>query len=59
MPSNQLLRPNPIPTKVMMNLLGFNVGHGRPPMDTVPEDLVEKAQSIVSATIVGSQMGFA
>ena len=43
----------------MMNLLGFNVGHGRPPMDTVPEDLVEKAQSIVSATIVGSQMGFA
>ena len=51
--------PNPIPTKVMMNLLGFNVGNGRPPMDTVPEGLVEKAQSIVSATIVGSQMGSA
>ena len=50
--------PNPIPTKVMMNLLGFNVGHGRAPMDTVPEGLIEKAQSIVSATIVGSQMGF-
>ena len=50
--------PNPIPTKVMMTLLGFNVGHGRAPMDTVPEGLIEKAQSIASSTIVGSQMGF-
>ena len=50
--------PNPIPTKVMMNLLGFSVGQGRPPMDTVPAGLKEKAQSVISATLVGSEMGF-
>ena len=41
MPSNQLLRHQPYPHKVMMNLLGFNVGM-EAPMDTVPEGLVEK-----------------
>lgn len=49
--------PNPIPTKVMMNLIGFNVGKGRPPMDTIPEGLEEIARDVLSTTILGSTMG--
>ena len=48
--------PNPIPAKVMMNLLGFNVGLGRPPMDVMPEGLQELAKSVVSQTLIGKSM---
>lgn len=48
--------PNPIPTKVMMNILGFNVGKGRPPMDTVPDYLEEVAQELVSSMAVGASI---
>ena len=48
--------PNPIPTKVMMNILGFNVGKGRPPMDTVPDYLEEVARDLVSSMAVGASI---
>jgi len=48
--------PNPVPTKVMMNLLGFNVGVGRPPMDIVPSGLEEIARNVVSQTRIGKIM---
>lgn len=40
--------PNPIPVKVMLNELGFEVGIGRPPLDTIPEGLKDKARALVS-----------
>ncbi len=40
--------PNPIPTKVLMNELGFKVGRGRPPMDTVPPQLAEQARQVIA-----------
>jgi hypothetical protein len=40
----------------MMNLLGFNVGLGRPPMDVMPEGLQELAKSVVSQTLIGKSM---
>ena len=51
--------PNPVPTKVMMNLLGFNVGVGRPPMDVVPDGLHELAKSVISQTLIGKLMQIA
>jgi 4-hydroxy-tetrahydrodipicolinate synthase len=40
--------PNPIPTKVMMNLLGVRVGECRLPMGPPPEGLVERAQQVLA-----------
>lgn len=40
--------PNPIPTKVMMNLLGFDVGQCRLPMGPPPEGLMERARKVHS-----------
>jgi len=53
---SHLEAPNPIPTKVMMNLLGFKVGVGRPPMDVVPTWLEELAKNVVSHTEIGKSM---
>ncbi len=49
--------PNPIPTKVMMNLLGLAVGRGRPPMHVAPDDLATTARGVVSSTRVGAELG--
>lgn len=40
--------PNPIPTKVLMNLIGVPVGPGRAPMDQVPADQAEKAKAVLA-----------
>jgi 4-hydroxy-tetrahydrodipicolinate synthase len=52
-----LAAPNPIPTKVMMNLLGLPVGGGRAPMDVVPDDLEAMARVVVASTRVGAELG--
>jgi 4-hydroxy-tetrahydrodipicolinate synthase len=38
--------PNPIPTKVMMNMLGFGAGECRLPMGPPPEGLAERARGV-------------
>ncbi|MDG1846779.1 MAG: 4-hydroxy-tetrahydrodipicolinate synthase [Acidimicrobiales bacterium] len=50
--------PNPIPTKVMMNVLGHNVGRGRPPMDFVPDNLESRAIEILADTEIGKSLEF-
>ena len=39
--------PNPLPTKAMMQLLGFNVGPARLPMGVPPEFVFEKAKIVL------------
>ena len=39
--------PNPLPSKVMMNLLGLNVGDARLPMGPPPAGLAERAQKVL------------
>ena len=39
--------PNPLPTKAMMQLLGFNVGPARLPMGAPPEFVFEKAKIVL------------
>ena len=38
--------PNPIPSKVMMNHLGFNVGECRLPMGPPPAGLADRARKV-------------
>jgi 4-hydroxy-tetrahydrodipicolinate synthase len=40
--------PNPVPSKVMMNLLGQPVGQCRPPMGPVPDDLPDRARAVLA-----------
>ena len=40
--------PNPLPTKVMMNLLGHRVGDARLPMGPPPPGLEERAQAVLA-----------
>ncbi len=40
--------PNPVPSKVMMNLLGVPVGECRSPMGFAPADLVDRARAVLS-----------
>ena len=49
--------PNPIPAKVMMRLLGFKVGRGRPPMDFIPDDLQSYAEKVLAETEIGKNIG--
>ena len=49
--------PNPIPAKMMMRLLGFQVGRGRPPLNVVPDDLQSLAEEVLSQTEVGQTLG--
>lgn len=46
--------PNPLPTKVMMNYLGLNVGEARLPMGPPPAGLAERA-AIVMANLVAAR----
>ena len=46
--------PNPLPTKVMMNHLGLNVGEARLPMGPPPAGLAERA-AIVMANLVAAR----
>ncbi|MFV0258663.1 MAG: 4-hydroxy-tetrahydrodipicolinate synthase [Acidimicrobiales bacterium] len=39
--------PNPVPSKVMMNLLGQPVGQCRPPMGPIPDDLEAHAVAVL------------
>lgn len=39
--------PNPVPTKVMLGVLGLNVGQCRPPMGPAPEDLEDRARELL------------
>ncbi|MEK7295330.1 MAG: dihydrodipicolinate synthase family protein, partial [Actinomycetota bacterium] len=39
--------PNPIPTKVMMNVLGLNVGEARLPMGPPPAGLEARAKQVI------------
>lgn len=43
------LAPNPVPTKVMMNVLGVGVGDCRPPMGPAPDGLDQAARDLLSA----------
>lgn len=40
--------PNPVPSKVMMNLLGQAVGACRPPMGPAPDDLEPRARAVLA-----------
>ncbi len=40
--------PNPIPVKVVLNQMGFQVGECRPPLNTIPDGLAKKAQDLIS-----------
>ncbi len=40
--------PNPVPSKVMMNLLGVPVGECRSPMGFAPPDLEDRARSVLA-----------
>ncbi len=42
------LAPNPIPSKVMMNLLDVPVGNCRPPMGPVPPTLADDARAVLA-----------
>ena len=48
--------PNPIPAKVMMELIGFRVGRGRPPMDSVPDGLRNLALQVLAETEIGKNI---
>lgn len=39
--------PNPVPSKAMMNLLGVPVGPCRPPMGFAPDNLTDRAKTIL------------
>jgi 4-hydroxy-tetrahydrodipicolinate synthase len=39
--------PNPVPSKVMMNLLGITVGACRPPLGPAPDDLEDQARAVL------------
>ena len=43
-----LIAPNPIPSKVMMNLLGVEVGECRPPMGPIPAGLEDDARAVLA-----------
>jgi len=40
--------PNPVPSKVMMNLLGVNVGECRSPMGPIPPWLEDRAKTVLT-----------
>lgn len=40
--------PNPVPSKTMMNLLGVSVGECRSPMGPAPDDLADRARSVLA-----------
>lgn len=40
--------PNPLPVKVMMRLLGLDVGQCRPPLGPPPDDLESRARKVLS-----------
>lgn len=40
--------PNPVPSKTMMNLLGNSVGECRSPMGPAPDDLADRARSVLA-----------
>lgn len=40
--------PNPVPTKVLLGLLGQGVGACRPPMGPVPPDLEDRARAVLA-----------
>ncbi len=42
------LAPNPVPSKVIMNLLGVQVGECRSPMGPIPDGLLEEARALLS-----------
>ncbi|MDG2301333.1 MAG: 4-hydroxy-tetrahydrodipicolinate synthase [Acidimicrobiales bacterium] len=48
--------PNPIPAKVMMELIGFSVGKGRPPMDSLPTNLRNLAEEVLAGTEIGQSI---
>ena len=47
--------PNPLPTKVMMNHLGLNVGDARLPMGPPPAGLVERAAAVMANLVAARQ----
>ncbi|NNF53726.1 MAG: 4-hydroxy-tetrahydrodipicolinate synthase [Acidimicrobiales bacterium] len=42
------MAPNPVPSKVIMNLLGVRVGECRSPMGPIPDGLLEEARALLS-----------
>lgn len=40
--------PSPLPSKVMMNLLGVPVGMPRPPMAAAPPDIADRAKAVLN-----------
>jgi 4-hydroxy-tetrahydrodipicolinate synthase len=47
--------PNPIPSKVMMRVLGIDVGEGRPPMDGAPVGLDLRARAVLTGLALGAR----
>jgi len=54
---SSLEAPNPIPAKVMMRILGFQVGKGRPPLNVIPDSLQHLAEEVLAETEVGQTLG--
>lgn len=49
------LKPNPIPTKAMMRVLGLPGGHPRAPMNVSPDGIEDVARSILAGTDLGAE----
>lgn len=49
--------PNPVPSKVMMNLLGVPVGECRSPMGFAPPDLEDRARAVLAGLDRSAEIG--
>lgn len=49
--------PNPVPSKLMMNLLGVSVGECRPPMGYAPPDLEDRARAVLAGLDRSAEIG--
>lgn len=49
------LKPNPIPTKAMMRVLGLPGGHPRAPMNVSPEGIEDLAREVLAGTDLGAE----
>jgi len=49
--------PNPIPTKVLLGVLGRPAGPLRPPMNAAPERLEAEARRVLATTQLGRELG--
>lgn len=41
--------PNPVPVKTLLRVLGMRVGNCRPPLDVVPDGLIDRAREVLES----------